>query len=428
MNVLPQTRIKASRCAGMFPLGLALALLWACAVVLPAPARAQTSETGGIGGTGISAGTGGIGGTGISAGTGGIGGTGIARSGMPVTGYGPIQAFGSVFVNGREYAIDGRTLVMIDGAPATVSALRVGDIANVRGVITTARGGYAREIAIVHPIIGQVTDIAPDGASATVLGQHVVAPPGQTPFAGITPGALVAVSALPRPSGDWVAQRITRLPPGNHFQLAAVVTSLAPGRLAVAGTSILAQPSLTARLSAGERVIVSGSLSAQGLRADTALPAPVALGQPGGVVEVRGYFQTNAKGQLVTADGLLASGAPAGLHLNGQNLVEIQGELTAADSISIDLIDTEMLDAEDWTGAPASRAGPAVATPQRGEEPAEDLQKPETGVKPASQKPDASDVNRAPETGPEHTVPEVETPDIEAPDVETPEIESPSKD
>lgn len=406
-----------------------LALLLAGAVVLPAPARAQTGETGGIGGTGISPETGGIGGTGIDAGTGGIGGTGIARPGVAVTGYGPIQAFGSVFVNGREYAISGQTLVTIDGAPATVSALRVGEIADVRGVITTARGGYAREISIVHPIIGPVRDIALNGASATVLGQRVVALAGQMPFAGIAAGAMVAVSALPRPTGDWVAQRVSVLPPGRHFQLAAVVSALAPGRLTVAGTSMAAPASLMAGLATGERVLVSGSMGPDGLRADTALPAPVTLGKPGGVVEVGGYFRTDGPGRLVSADGLVASGAPAGLRLSGQTMVEVQGELTAADSISIDLIDTEMFDAEDWTGlTPGGTGEAAVAAPQPAAEAPENVQKPDADAQPGVQKPDAADVNRAPETTPEHTVPEVEAPEIEAPDIEAPEVESPSKD
>jgi hypothetical protein len=418
MALATPTHARALRGAAGVLLWLAVAVLSLGAAAVPARAQSSGGQPGGIGGTGITSGPGGIGGTGIASGPGGIGGTGIARSGMPITGYGPIQAFGSVFVNGREYAIDGRTLVVIDGAPATVSSLRVGEIAEVQGVVTTARGGYAREIAVTHPIIGQLSDVAADGRSATVLGQHILAAHGQALFAGLGAGALVAVSALPRPSGDWVAQRVTALPPGNRFQLAAEITSLAPGRLAVAGTIIQAPPSLTAGLAPGERVIVSGTISPHGLLAAAAAAAPVALGAPGTLVEVRGYFQTGANGQLVTADGLAASGAPAGLNLNGQHLVEIQGELTASDSISIELIDTEMLDPEDLISAPAPapEAGSAATSPPE-EAPATDA------PNPAASEPDGTV-----ETRPEQNLPEVETPEIETPDLETPEIETPSKD
>lgn len=418
MALSRQTHVPAAGRALCSWRALALALFSLCAVA--PPARASGGQPGGIGGTGISSGPGGIGGTGVGSGSGsgGIGGTGIARPGMPITGYGPIQAFGSVFVNGREYALNNRTLVVIDGAPATVSALRVGQIAEVHGVVTTARGGYAREIAVTHPIIGPVSHVAADGRSATVLGQYVVGAHGQAPFAGLGAGALVAVSAQPRPSGEWVARRVTSLPPGNRFQLAAILTALAPGRLAVAGTSMQAPPGLTARLAAGERVIVSGTIGPQGLLAATAVPAPVALGAPGTLVEVRGYFRTSAHGQLVTADGLTASGAPAGLQLNGQHLVEIQGELSAADSISIDLIDTEMLDAEDLIGAPA-HTGNAGAAPPAEEAP---------GALPDSGKPSASELDGVPETNSEHNPPEIETPELEPPDLEAPEIETPSKD
>ena len=388
--------------AGVLP-GLAVAVFSLCAVAAPARAQASGGEPGGIGGTGV------------SSGPGGIGGTGIARPGMPITGYGPIQAFGSVFVNGREYALDGRTLVVIDGAPATVSSLRVGETAEVKGVVTTPHGGYAREITVVHPIIGEVSHIAADGRSAVVLGQHVVAAHGQALFSGMRAGALVAVSALPRLSGDWVAQRVTSLPPGNRFQLAAEVTSLAPGRLAVAGTSMQAPPGLTAGLAPGERVIVSGTISPQGLLAAAAIPAPVALGAPGTLVEVRGYFQTSAKGQLVTADGLAASGAPAGLDLNGQHLVEIQGELTAADSITIDQIDTEMFEAEDLIGAPASAGSVGSAAPPQSEETS-------AGAAPKSA---ASEPDGTLETAPAHELPEVEAPEVEAPEIETPDLEAP---
>ena len=404
---------------------VAFALLLGCAAAMPA--QAHSGETGGIGGTGISPETGGIGGTGISHETGGIGGTGIARRGALITGYGPIQAFGSVFVDGREYAIDARTVVTIDGAPATVSALRVGEIATVNGAVTTPRGGYASEIAVLHPIIGQVTQVSRDGASASVLGQRVVASAGQAPFTGVAPGARVAISGLLRPDSNWVAQRVTLLPPGNMFQLAAVVTSMAPGQLSVAGTTVQASPQLTAQISAGERIIVTGSISPQGLRAAAIAPAPVMLGQPGTVVEVENYFHTNGHGQLTAADGTVASGAPAGLALSGQQLVEIQGDLSAAGTISIEQIDTDTLGASDFSGLPgqAKLSEPAEMTPQPAEGTAADLDKAAAGEAPSLATQQGPEVRE-----PAETVPEIDLQDLhpEIPEIEAPEIRGPSGD
>ncbi len=415
-----KTRVNVSHCTGACPLGLVVTLLFGCAVILPGLAQARNGETGGIGGTGI------------SRETGGIGGTGISRSGMAITGYGPIQAFGSVFVNGREYAIDSRTLVMVDGAPATVSALHVGDIAEINGVITTARGGYARGIAVLHPIIGQATDISGDGRSAVVLGQRVIAVAGQAPFAGVSSGALVAVSALPRPSGDWVAQRVTLLPSGNNFQLAAIVTSLAPGRLSVAGTSILASTNLTAQISTGERVIVVGSISPYGLQATTVTASPVVLGQPGTVVEVQNYFQANGHGQLIAADGMVASGAPAGLVLKGEQLVEIRGDLNAVNSISIEQIDTNTPGEPDVNGL-SGRAGsaePREVAPQTSDEATKDIDKAATDAVRTPANPALPNLREPPETAAEHELPELDLQDLhpEIPEIEIPEIPGPSDD
>ena len=99
---------------------LLLTAVLTCGVSFPDRGNAQAQETGGIGGTGIGQETGGIGGTGITPETGGIGGTGLHKLDVPIVGDGPIQAFGSVFVNGREYVVNSSTLVSIDGTPATL--------------------------------------------------------------------------------------------------------------------------------------------------------------------------------------------------------------------------------------------------------------------------------------------------------------------
>src|SRR5256885_5141775 len=57
---------------------------------------------------------------------------GIEGSGAPVTTVGSITGFGSIFVNGVEYATAGAQ-IGIDGQPGTEAQLSVGDVVTVVG-------------------------------------------------------------------------------------------------------------------------------------------------------------------------------------------------------------------------------------------------------------------------------------------------------
>ncbi|OZB39786.1 MAG: hypothetical protein B7X48_07540 [Acidiphilium sp. 34-60-192] len=183
---------------------LALCGGWA---VLPSWAHAHRADaTGGIGGTGIGPGRAPVM-TPAGGETGGIGGTGIGPANARIVGYGPIQRFGSVFVNGREYALTGQTLVTIDGSAATVAALRIGDIAQVRGFTTGPHRGLALSISVRDAIIGPVSAVAHHGTAFTVLGQRVVAATAGKPFMALKPGEMVAVSAQRQADGNWAASQ-----------------------------------------------------------------------------------------------------------------------------------------------------------------------------------------------------------------------------
>lgn len=135
---------------------------------------------------------------------GGIGGTGS----VAVTAQGPIQGFGSVIVNGVEFALPAGATVLVDGAPASESDLREGMVVRITGTYrpgeATPAGyvpGEAEEVRYESTIRGVVTSAS--GVAFQVLGRTVRVV-GSTRFEdGQTPGAgdLVEVSGLDEPDG-----------------------------------------------------------------------------------------------------------------------------------------------------------------------------------------------------------------------------------
>jgi len=318
-----------------------LLLLAVALLGLTTSARAHTGETGGIGGTGV------------TSESGGIGGTGIRPSGAPILGYGPIQRFGSVFVNGREYVIDAHTRVTIDGVASRTTALRLGDVAQVLGVTTTAHGGEAREIAVIHAVIGPVTRISADGRQAVILGQAVQAVPGAALFAQARPGETLAVSAQRAADGVWHASAVTPAAAGR-FQIVAPLAAVSPTQVGVSGLVIGAPAGLTAHWRTGEAALVSGTVTDGTLHADTLAPAPGLTAPAGTLVEAQDYFRSAGDDRIEAPDGLTATGAaPA---LSGQDPVEIIGTLAAPDVVDIDDVDLD-------TPSPADEVEPAHEEP-----------------------------------------------------------------
>ncbi len=413
-----------------------VALLIAALLSLGLPvARAQ--DAGGIGGTGIEQETGGIGGTGIGEETGGIGGTGIQRApggiggtGAPIVGYGPIQRFGSVFVNGREYRIDADTLVTIDGHPATVASLRVGDIALVRGVAIGAHGGFARSIATWQAIIGPVSHVADGGHVITVLRQTVTLGTSVRP-PRLRPGQVVGLSAQRLANGEWVAHRVTVLPPTHAFRLEAAVNTAGAGHVTIGRLTLRADPAQIAGLHAGERVVASGIIVNGHPVLTTLEPRPIQLGAPGTRVEVRNYFRSTGNGRLLAADGMEATERAGRQRLSGLYPVEVVGEIAENGEISATEVTPEVPSLPQ-SEPPATKAGPsgsttkssAAAEVRTNEGPAGnpgtahasgDVEPPEVGETP--------DTEAAEVEAPEIEVPSPQTPE---PDIDAPEVEPPA--
>jgi len=163
----------------------------------------------------------------------GIQGTGRART---VIAYGPITAFGSIFVDGVEYSLDNAS-ISVNGQPATASQLEVGQIVTVQGVrAPNASTGAAASVSFAADVIGPVSQLDVGGHTLTVLGQTVridgatllgAGIQGGT-FAGLQPGAMVQVSAFEDATGDLHASRIDLLAGSAPLQVKGTVEALDP--------------------------------------------------------------------------------------------------------------------------------------------------------------------------------------------------------
>lgn len=127
---------------------------------------------------------------------------------------GPINRFGSVVIDGSEYATTAAS-VTLDGLIGSTASLRVGQIALLTG--TPARGtaaGTASSLVVTTKLVGPVTALDLAAATVTVLGQTVRITGDTSVGAGVAPtdpagllyGQIVAVDGY-RTSGGLIASR-----------------------------------------------------------------------------------------------------------------------------------------------------------------------------------------------------------------------------
>src|SRR2546429_2841283 len=95
---------------------------------------------------------------------------GIQGSGSPVVAYGPIAGFGSIFVNGVEYATS-NAQIRIDDQPGTESQLLVGQVVTVVGSVNSdGTTGTATQVTSSGDVAGPLTHIDNAGGTVVVLG------------------------------------------------------------------------------------------------------------------------------------------------------------------------------------------------------------------------------------------------------------------
>lgn len=189
----------------------------------------------------------------------GIGGTGapltIADRGIGGTGIiGVVTGFASVCVNGLEVQYDTAAPVAIDGAPASVAALRAGQV-----VAITADGAAAslraRSIAVRTEVAGRIESVQFGSGLLTIGGQPVAVSPGTWGADRFALGDWVAVSGLRRPDGAILALRLDSAPVGALRARGRVSRSGGTSRVG----SLALPDGLAADLTPGQPVTVSGS-------------------------------------------------------------------------------------------------------------------------------------------------------------------------
>ena len=228
----------------------------------------------------------------------GIGGTGIRPSavrhadrGIGGTGIvGVITGFASVCLDGREVALGDAVPVLVDGEPASGTALRAGQFAAVRATDLGA-ALEARTVAVLHEVSGPVEALEDDGV-LRVAGQRVAVSAQTWGETAPRPGDWVAVSGLRKPDGAIAATRLDPRAPGGlvtvHGMLRREVGRLRVGTLDVRP----AAGSLSA--SAGQYVAVTGRYR-RGLLLADAIVADVLAENP------EAYFGGNVRVLVVEA-------------------------------------------------------------------------------------------------------------------------------
>jgi len=153
---------------------------------------------------------GGSGGNNLVANSGGIGGTGVV--------YGPITAFGSIFVNDLEIDISGAGITS-DGNDADESALKLGMVVKVEGSFDSNNlTGTATAVTYKDNLEGPISDIPVSDATTrelVVLGQTVIISSSttnfqNTTFADLVVGNVIEVSGLVDSTGAIVASHVEK--------------------------------------------------------------------------------------------------------------------------------------------------------------------------------------------------------------------------
>jgi hypothetical protein len=369
---------------------------------------------------------------------GGIGGTGI-------TGFGVVQKFGSIFVNGREYILDVNTRVTRDGVSVDNKTLHLGDVVSIDGRIDAVSGrSLAVRVDSETTLQGVVEKVDVSSGTLSVLNQVVrVTPTTLTDdpkeaslLAGIRLGERISVSGLPLSDNSWTATRIAHLSADTlHFVLHGTVQRNEPerGRIRVSGQDLtIPSGKLPMRLAQGDIVRVIGHYENTALQVENVSIAQPKLGLAGQMVEMSGYIQAQpGSGQLVSNNVVLRysdassfiGGTVADVHMDAP--VVVRGEMQADGAMAVReiLVNVEpmratlpKLDLRPSHEGMGERHGEHGAS-ERPEHEKPDLEKSGT-ARHEIHRPERPEVER-----PEIHRPEIERPSIELPNIEKPESE-----
>ena len=175
---------------------------------------------------------------------GGGGGSDVAEGGISGTGliYGPITAFGSIWVNGIRFDT-ADSEILVNGEMSDDSALGLGMMVSVSGTVNQdGVSGKAETVEFSGEVEGPVDsiEVSPDGSGSMVVLGQVILFNSDTVFEGgdrgiepgdILVGALVEVSGLTDGNGVIVATRVEVESAdwaGEEVKVKGVIQDLAP--------------------------------------------------------------------------------------------------------------------------------------------------------------------------------------------------------
>jgi hypothetical protein len=150
-----------------------------------------------------------------------------------VTAFGRITAFGSIFVNGVEYAIN-KAQIELDGRSGGPAQLQVGQIVAVQAVLNpNSTTGTATSVSFTGDVVGPISQLDPTQRSLTVLGQTIQLDDATLFGEGIQPGGIgslqkgtiIEISGFADASGNLLASRID-LVAGVPLQVRGTVQTL----------------------------------------------------------------------------------------------------------------------------------------------------------------------------------------------------------
>lgn len=309
--------------AGAFALAL---LLSACAQQAPTRTAQLDPKNGdGIGGTGVSnesmmannrAGD-------------GVGGTGIL---------GTISGFGSIIVNGLELEYDRATKVEIDGRPASLEDLKVGQV--ILGTAKTRNGQmYLDSLEMLHAVTGPIDAIDHTGQTMTVLGQKVrINLAGDAAaiesFKTLTKGDVVSISGLRQADGTVIATRVDQRPDDGRLIVRGLAT-VSGGSIKVGGLEFpVDQQSTVSPVKDGGRVFVSGRMINGKFMPDVVIGSP-ALPFDKGVKDVSlEAYVPGGTGQTLMIEGVAVDGAALPAGTGAGDRIIVTGRVSGADRIA----------------------------------------------------------------------------------------------
>jgi hypothetical protein len=304
-------------------------LLAACATAPMQSAQNDPRNGDGVGGTGVSRGM-----VADNRNGDGVGGTGIL---------GTISGFGSIIVNGLELEYDRVTRVEVDGRPASLEDLKVGQV--ILGTARTKNGElYLDSIEMLHAVTGPIETIDHDAQTMTVLGQKVRVNLGGDAgaiesFKTLTKGDVVSISGLRMADATIVATRIDQRPDDGRLIVRGLASAVSSGSVRVGGLDIpLDNQSTISPVKDGGRVFVSGRMVNGRFTPDVVIGSP-ALPFENGVndVSLEAYVPGSA-GQILMIEGVAVDGAALPAGTGAGDRIVVTGRVSGADRITASTI------------------------------------------------------------------------------------------